>query len=69
MIKLNEDLLAAHASRDRLALVDLYTQAADAADDIDAACFFLTHAYIYALELNHPDTAALHARLRAQGRI
>lgn len=65
------DLLAAHASRDASALVRLYRDAGDAAEaagDIDRACFLLTHAYVWALEAGHPETALLHARLKARGR-
>jgi hypothetical protein len=65
---LDQRLLQAHAADDRLALVQLYMQAADTAPDLDAACFFLTHAYVYALEQNHKDAHVLHARLVAQGR-
>ena len=61
-------MLAAHADRDQAALISLYTQAADVANDIDAACFFLTHAYIYALEAGAPQAAALRARLMDHGR-
>lgn len=68
MNDLDQRLLAAHDAGDHLALVGLYTQAADAADDLDAACFYLTHAYIFALEQNHPDQRALHARLKTHGR-
>ena len=69
---LNAALLEAHACHDLAALVDLYARAADSqesAGDIDAACFFLTHAYIFGLELDHPDVPALHARLAAEGRV
>ncbi|MBT8455493.1 MAG: hypothetical protein KJO15_05270 [Alphaproteobacteria bacterium] len=64
-------LLAAHARRDLSALAELYTQAADekeAAQDIDAACFYLTHAYVFALDAGHPSAPALRARLVAYGR-
>jgi len=65
---LDAALLAAHAAEDRAALVTLYTQAADAATEMDAACFYLTHAYIFALEQGDPRAEALHARLKAHGR-
>ena len=68
MTDLNAQLLAAHAAGDHLALVALYAQAADAADDMEAACFFLTQAYVFALEQNAPQGAALRARLAAEGR-
>lgn len=66
---LNSRLLDAHAKGDGQALVTLYTQAADAANDLDTACFFLTHAYIFGLELNHTATPDLHARLAQHGRV
>ena len=65
---LETQLLAAHDIDDRYTLIRLYTQAADTSNDLDAACFFLTYAYIFALELGAPQTDALHARLKAQGR-
>lgn len=69
MNTLNDALLAAHAKADRCRLVSLYTQAADQANDVDSACFFLTHAYIFALELGTSQVAALHGRLAAHGRV
>lgn len=65
---LDAQLLAAHDGDDRFALIRLYTQAADITNDIDAACFFLTYAYIFALEVGAPQAATLHARLKAHGR-
>lgn len=62
------DLLDAHARDDRAALVRLYTAAADQTSDVDAACFYLTHAYVFALDCGDPSAPALHARLVAQGR-
>ena len=64
-------LLRAHAAGDREALVRLYTEAADAAEaagDVDRACFFLTHAYVFALEAGHERASDLHGRLKARGR-
>jgi hypothetical protein len=61
-------LQAAHEARDHTALIGLYTQAADGAPDDDTACFFLTHAYVFALEQGSDAAAALRARLVAQGR-
>jgi hypothetical protein len=69
MTDLDTQLLAAHASGDKAALVTLYTAAADQAGSVDAACFYLTHAYIFALDLGHADTAHLHARLAEHGRV
>ncbi|WGW02703.1 hypothetical protein [Tropicibacter oceani] len=68
MTPLDDRLLAAHARDDRAALVGLYTQAADSASTLDAACFYLTHAYVFALELGDARARDLHARLVAEGR-
>lgn len=65
---LHEALLEAHARADRAGLVDLYARAADRQNDVDAAYFFLTHAYVFALETGHPAATALHGRLKARGR-
>ena len=69
MTSLQDRLLAAHAEDNRSALISLYTEAADSTDDIDAACFYLTHAYIFALEAGDPAADALYTRLKAQGRV
>ncbi len=68
MSDLDAQLLAAHAAQHDPALVGLYTQAADAASDVDSECFFLTHAYIFALEQGDARAPALRARLIAHGR-
>ncbi len=68
MSSLDARLLQAHARDDRPALVTLYREAADGANDADAQGFYLTHAYIFALELGHPDAKTLHARLKQAGR-
>ena len=61
-------MLAAHAAGDKRTLVELYVQAAEQVDGVDAACFYLTHAYIFALDIGDPRAAALKARLAAHGR-
>jgi hypothetical protein len=66
--ELDAALLAAHASGDRRALVDLYTKAADTTPSAEAAGFYLTHAYVFALEAGLPEAATLRARLKAEGR-
>ncbi|MFD3189076.1 hypothetical protein ACFMPD_02235 [Sedimentitalea sp. HM32M-2] len=68
MSDLEARLLAAHARGDRRALVQLYTEAADTAPDPDAAGFYLTHAYVYALEQGDPAAVSLRARLVSAGR-
>lgn len=68
---LDQNLRAAHANADSAALIDLYTRAADHADacaDQDAACFYLTHAFVFALEAGAQEARALNARLAARGR-
>ena len=54
MIPADQDLLNAHEAGDTARLCVLYHQAALASDDIDAACFYATHAYVFALECDHP---------------
>ena len=68
-MSLHDDLIAAHKAGDGAAMVALYTAAADGAADVDEEMFFLTHAYIFALESGDPAAEALRARLRAAGRI
>ena len=66
-----EAFAEAHAAGDAGRLVALYRAEADraeAAGEIDRACFFLTQAYVWALEAGHPETATLHARLKTRGR-
>ncbi len=64
-------LLQAHDTHDLNDLVRLYTDAADReeqANQTDRACFFLTHAWIFALEAGDPRSHDLKARLVAHGR-
>jgi hypothetical protein len=65
---LHSRMLAAHAGPDPAALIALYTEAADTANDMDASCFFLTHAYVFALEAGAPQACQLHQRLLSLGR-
>ena len=58
-------------AQDAPTLVRLYTLAANDAEahqDIDAASFFMTHAFIFALEANLPEAQELNRRLAARGR-
>ena len=68
MNDLDTAMIAAHEAADAAALVRLYTQAADHANSVDAACFYLTHAYVFALESGAVEAVDLHARLVAHGR-
>jgi hypothetical protein len=63
---LDAALLAAHAADDRCALIGLYADAAEVAADT-AAAFYLTHAFVFALEAGDPRATALKARLVALG--
>ncbi|HUS55229.1 MAG TPA: hypothetical protein VMY41_14650 [Thermohalobaculum sp.] len=69
--ELDANLIAAHEAGNKPRLVALYTQAADLAEadgDIDACCFYLTHAYVFALASGAAEAGALHVRLLAHGR-
>ena len=68
MTDLDARMLAAHNADDTRALIGLYREAADAADNDTARGFYLTHAHVFALELDHSDTASLRAALVAMGR-
>jgi len=68
MSTLDAALLAAHAAQDHPALVTLYARAAAQTADADAACFYLTHAMVFALELGDPRSEVFRAALVAQGR-
>ena len=64
---LESDLLKAHDQGDGAALVALYARAAQMAkadQDIDRAGFYLTHAWIFALECGHPKANAIRDELR-----
>lgn len=68
---LDRDLLVAHAAHDTDSLVRLYRQAGEGreqAGDIDAACFFYTHAYVFALESGHAAAGELLDMLVRHGR-
>ena len=68
---LDAALLEAHAEGDAGRLALLYAQAADAEEaggDIEAACFYLTHAYVFALEKGSAAAGALNRRLAKHGR-
>ncbi len=69
---LDQALLAAHSRQDKTALVRLYMRAAEdreQADDTDAACFFLTQAFVFALEAGAAEADALDQMLAAHGRV
>ncbi|GGE61776.1 hypothetical protein [Actibacterium pelagium] len=68
---LEKAILDAHARHDMDDLVRFYTIAGDDAEaeqDIDAACFYLTHAFVFALEAGCSEAKALNKRLAQHGR-
>lgn len=69
---LQRDMLQAHERYDLGALPPLYLAAArlrESQGDIDAACFFYTHAYVYALDCGDREIAdTARNRLRSHGR-
>ncbi len=69
MSDLDARLLEAHERDDRAALISLYAEAADQAKDEVASSFYLTHAFVFALEAGDARAGNLRARLKAMGRI
>ena len=69
--RLEDRLLAAHENGDSAALSVLYREAADAAEEAgerDRAAFFLTHAWVFALDAGMSSAESAHATLVAWGR-
>ena len=69
---LDADIVAAHGAGDPVRLARLYRKAADALDrqgEGEAACFFYTQAYVFALDGGLEDAADLATMLRARGRL
>ncbi|MBC6438769.1 MAG: hypothetical protein GDA52_11745 [Rhodobacteraceae bacterium] len=65
--QLHAALLAAHAAGDRVRLIALYDMAAHGAKTQQAEAFYLTQAYIFALEAGAADALRLRTRLQALG--
>ena len=64
-------ILSAHERGDVGLLAELYQKAAELkreAGDMDACWFLTTHAYVFALEVGHPDAETLHSALKSAGR-
>lgn len=69
--ELDAALIRAHVVGDREALVDLYERAGlveQAAGNVDAAAFFYTQAYVFALEAGDARAGELRNRLIELGR-
>lgn len=72
LAELEARLQAAHVANDQAELVMFYSKAADLAHESGAcekAAFFLTHAWIFALESGHEKSNHLADRLRAMGKL
>lgn len=68
---LHLQLLNAHRQNDTDSLAILYGEAADIAaqnGDTDEACFYLTQAYVFALDSGLPVAAQYNQRLADRGR-
>jgi len=64
-------LLDAHSRNDQASLIELYEQAGllqEKLGDKDSACFYFTHAYVFALEQGAEKAALLKDRLVHHGR-
>ncbi len=68
MNDLDQRLLEAHQLGDLAVLATLYAEAAEQAAREEAAGFYLTHAYVYALDAGLAQAQGLRARLVAMGR-
>jgi hypothetical protein len=67
-VSLDDALLQAHGRHDLPNLVTLYQAASETAQELDAKAFYLTQAYVYALDCGAPQADELHGALRALGR-
>ena len=68
MNDLDARLVAAETAGNLPDIVTLYIEAADTTTDDVAAGFYLTHAYVFALEAGLPIAEVLRSRLIAMGR-
>ncbi len=69
--RLDRELMAAHEAGDKAALTRLYRRAGDAMlaqGDIDAGCFFMTQAYIFALDCGAAAAPEIRQILIRHGR-
>ena len=66
-MSLDARLLAAHERGEARTLARLYAEAAEAAGG-EAAAFYLTHAWIFALDAGDDAAPIYEARLREMGR-
>ena len=67
----NDELLAAFKAVDRRKIMQLYWDQGQAqlnAGDEDAGCFYLVHAYVFALEDGAAEAEEIRAELKKRGR-
>lgn len=69
MSDLDARLLAAHARDDKAALIALYAEAGAGAPEDVARAFYLTHAFVFALEAGDVRAQELRQSLKDMGRI
>jgi len=69
--ELHEAILLAHEQENQEALVEHYQRAyaLELDTDPDASYFFLTNAYVFALDINHPDADSIGETLRQANRL
>lgn len=71
--KLQAELLLAHEKQDFETLSTLYSKAAfqlEASNDIDAACFYWTHAFVFALDADLDEAVEIASqKLVSYGRL
>jgi len=69
---IDAQLLEAHAGGNLVDIAFHYARAADQSEkqgDTDRACFYLTHAWIFALEAGDPIADEHRSRLAGYGRV
>ncbi len=69
--EIDKALLGAHATGDKPSLVNLYRAAGNhmlRLGALDAGCFYLTQAYIFALDCGDDQAHEIHKILVAHGR-
>jgi len=65
---LDAQLLAAHEVGDGPLLAKLYAEAAAASKNDLQSSFYLTHAYVFALEAGLPEAKDYHQQLKLMGK-
>ena len=69
--KLDRQLIAANLAKDNISLIALYQHAAEiceAKGAVDETCFFLTQAYVFALQEGSSQSRQLKEKLVAYAR-